>query len=188
MTEAPPPRRRMTDAIGTSRAEVLRRRAAKLARPDRDDRPRRDRIEVVEFRVAGERYGIETSYVREVFQVREITPVPCTPPFILGIINVRGRILSVLGVRKLFDLPEREGSEGFRVLILESGTMEFSMLADEIEGITRVSPGDLQAALPTLVGVKAEYLKGITPDRLILLDAGRMLADPALTVHEEVSG
>ncbi len=170
-----------------SSKEVLEGRAAKLAKIPLDGQASRERTEIVEFLIAHERYGIESGYVREVYQVREYTPVPCTPPFVLGVINVRGRITPVLDIRKFFGLPDRERGDVYRVLILQSDAMEFGVLADEIIGVVRICPTDLQATLPTLNGVRIEYLKGISPDRLTVLDAGKMLADPNLLVHEEVT-
>lgn len=170
-----------------SRREQLEKRAADLARTQRGEESPGKTAEIVEFLIASERYGIESRYVREVFQARQTTAVPCAPPFVLGVINVRGRIVSVLDIRKFFDLPGREGGDACRVLILQSDAMEFGVLADEIMGVARVRLDDLQATLPTLTGVRVEYLKGVAADRLIVLDAGRMLADPGLVVHEEVT-
>jgi purine-binding chemotaxis protein CheW len=65
-------------------------------------------IEVVEFLLAHEKYGIESKCVREVYPLKELTPVPCTPSFVRSIINVRGKILSVIDIKKFFELPEDE--------------------------------------------------------------------------------
>lgn len=179
-------RRRATDAIGQTRQQILDRRARRLAEPPPATAAPQGQIEIVEFRVGAERYAIETMWVREVFQAKAITSVPGTPGFVVGIINVRGRIISVVDIRDFFGLHGREASEGIRVLILRSDEMEFALLADEILGVSRITAGDLQATLPTLSGTRAEYLKGITNDRMTVLDAGRMLADPALVVDEEI--
>jgi purine-binding chemotaxis protein CheW len=173
-------------SAGSPERELLEMRAARLAEPLPDDQVHRELIELVLFRLGGERYGIESRHVREVFRARECTPVPCTPPFVLGVVNVRGRITSVLDLRKLFDLPGAEGEDTLPVLILSSGEMEFGVAADEVLGVARVSPADLQADLPTVGGARAEYLKGVRADRLIVLDGGRMLSDPGLVVQEEV--
>ncbi len=180
-------RRRATDAIGMTRQQILERRALRLAEPPPDRAPSKGLLEIVEFRVGAERYAVETSFVREVFQARALTSVPGTPPFVVGIINVRGRIISVVDIRGFFGLPGRKDTDGLQVLILRSNTMEFALLADEVAGVARIAGDDLQATLPTLNGTRAEYLKGITADRLTVLDAGKMLDDPALVIDEEVS-
>ena len=82
---------------------ILKARAKALAlEPEREKR-KGEYLEVVEFLLAYETYAIETAYVREVYPLKELTVLPCTPPFVLGIINVRGQILSVIDIKKFFD-------------------------------------------------------------------------------------
>jgi purine-binding chemotaxis protein CheW len=64
--------------------------------------------------------------------------------------------------------------------------MEFGILADEIRGVRNVLSKDVQAGLPTLTGIRLEYLLGVTEDRLIILDGGKLLTDKNLPVYEEV--
>jgi purine-binding chemotaxis protein CheW len=112
--------------------------------------------------------------------------VPGTPEIVVGIINVRGRIISVIDIRGFFGVRRPEAAESAPVLILRSDEMEFALLADEIVGVSRIAQGDLQATLPTLHGTRADYLKGVTNDRMTVLDAGKMLADPGLVVDEDI--
>ncbi|MBI2413780.1 MAG: purine-binding chemotaxis protein CheW [Deltaproteobacteria bacterium] len=142
-------------------------------------------IEVVEFRLAAERYAFESSMVREVVPISELTPMPCTPPFVLGIINLRGQILSVIDIKKLFGLPEKGITQLNKVIVLSSDEMEFGVLADEVSGSGRVRPDALKR-LPTLTGIREEFLKGVTGEGLVVLDAGRLLADKSIVVHEAV--
>ena len=123
--------------------------------------------------------------VREVVPISELTPVPCTPAFILGIISLRGQILSVIDIKKLFVLPEKGITQLNKVIVLSSGDMEFGVLADEVAGSGRVRADSLKT-LPTLTGVREEYLKGITGDGLLVLDAGRLLNDKSIVVSETV--
>lgn len=166
------------------RKDILAARARALAaEPARDEAG--EKTEIVEFLLAYERYGIETSYVREVHPLKDLTPVPCTPAFVLGIINVRGRILSIVDLKKFFDLPEKGLGELNKVIILKSDNMEFGILADTIAGVRAVPLASLQRAIPTLTGVREEYLKGITPDRVAVLDAEKILADKRIIVDEQ---
>lgn len=168
-------------------AQILRDRARALARveaPPPDVLP----IEVLGFELGKERYAVETRYVREVCVLRNLSPLPCTPPFVLGIFSARGRILPVIDIRTLFDLPGQGLGNLNRVVAVADGEMELGLLVDAIGGVQTVPATALQPALPTLAGTRAEYLKGVTADRLAVLDLGRMLADPAIVVHEEVEG
>jgi purine-binding chemotaxis protein CheW len=143
-------------------------------------------LEIIEFQLAHERYGIESSLVSEVLPLREYTVVPCTPAFVLGIVNVRGRIVSVVNLKKFFDLPAKGLTELNRVIILRTPQMELGLLADSVASTRLVRLAELQAGLPTLTGIREEYLRGITGDGLIVLAAARLLADPGLLVREEV--
>lgn len=164
---------------------ILRKRALAMAKePEAQDR--REHIYFLEFLLAHERYGVESSYVREVWPLKDLTPVPCTPPFVLGIINIRGQILSVLDMKKFFNLPEKGLGELNKVIILESDDMELGVLADNIFGIRSLPLRGLQQTLPTLTGIGEEFLKGIAEDGLILLDTGRILSDRRILVNEEV--
>jgi purine-binding chemotaxis protein CheW len=165
---------------------ILRARARALARePERKD-ALEEALDVVEFLLSYETYGIESSCVLEVYPLKDLTPLPCTPPFVLGIINVRGRILSVIDLKKFFDLPERGLTDLNKVIILHSDGMEFGILTDSILGVRRVPLSALQPSLPTLTGVREDYLKGVTQERVVILDAGKLLSDKSIIVHEEV--
>ena len=143
-------------------------------------------LEVVEFLLAYERYGIESSYVHEVYPLKELTPLPGTPPFILGVINVRGQLLSVIDLKKFFDLPERGLTDLNRVILIHNDHMEFGLLADAILGVRAIPLTDLQPSLPTLTGIREEYLRGVTGERVVILDAEKLLSDRKMIVQEEV--
>ncbi len=166
--------------------EILKTRARALAREPVGKETSSGLLEILEFLLAYETYGIEISHVRETVPLKDLTPVPCTPPFVLGLINVRGRIMSVIDIRKFFDLPEKGLTDLNKVIIVHDGEMEFGILADAVRGVRTIPSSDLQPSLPTLTGVREEFLRGVTGDRLVLLDMGKILADKRLIVHEEV--
>jgi purine-binding chemotaxis protein CheW len=166
--------------------KILRARAKALAQEPKEKEKAEKYIEVVEFLLSYEKYGIESSYIREVYPLKEFTPLPCTPPFVLGIINVRGQIISIIDIKKFFDLPEKGLTDLNKVIILHSETMKFGILADIILGVRNVLLNELQPSLPTLTGVRQEYLKGVTKERMVILDAGKLLSDKKIIVHEEV--
>ena len=179
------------DIAGESRGgpeaarRVLEARARAAARPPArpDDA---GRLEVLAFSVSGETYGVETCHVREVCQLKDLTAVPCTPPFIAGVMNLRGRILAIVDPRKFFGLPARGLTELNRVIVLRGGDNELGLLVDAIEAVRSVHASDLQESLPTLTGIRAKLLKGVTGQMLAVLDGGQLLADAALRVNEHV--
>jgi purine-binding chemotaxis protein CheW len=164
---------------------LLRERAASLARPPPP--PSTDTtLEVLEFRLATERYALESRYVDNVHPLRDLTPLPCTPSFILGVVNIHGRILPVIDLKKFFGLPEHGLTDLHRVILVRGNDLELGLLADVIVGVRSIRAEGLQEGLPTLTGIRADYLRGIGADRLVVLDLQRLLADPRIVVHEEI--
>jgi purine-binding chemotaxis protein CheW len=141
-------------------------------------------LEVVEFILGPERYGIELSHIREIHPLSEFTPLPCTPPFVLGLVNVRGQILSIIDIKKVFDLPEKGLTDLNKVIIVKANHMEVGILADAIVGVRSIAQEELHPALPTLTGIRAEYLKGITKDPMVVLDVEKILSDEKILVND----
>jgi len=180
----PPPARAEGEGAA-QRKKLLRERAHLLAREPAAEESD-ERLEVVVFLLGRERYGIETSLIREVLTLREPTPLPCTPSFVLGIMNLRGEIISVLDLRKIFGFGELEPAELNKVIVLRGAALEFGILADEVIGVRTIPAKGVHPSPTTLTGMRADYLKGVVGGRLVLLDAGKMLADRRLVVHQEV--
>ncbi|MHB8836963.1 MAG: chemotaxis protein CheW [Candidatus Methylomirabilia bacterium] len=165
--------------------EVLKARSRALALEPPSNAAAQELLEIVEFSLGAETYGIGAAFVREIFPLQEFTPLPGTPPFVLGIINVRGQILSVVDLKKIFALPEKGLGQLNKVIILRDVRMEFGILADEVLGARAVPKETIQAAPPTVAGIGAEYLLGVTAERVIILDAQRILGYEKLIVHQE---
>jgi purine-binding chemotaxis protein CheW len=165
---------------------ILRERAQALARPPSSAPAPSTMLELLEFRVGSERYALEIRHVQDVHPLRDLTPLPCTPPFVLGIVNVRGRILPVLDLKKFFELPEQGLTDLHRIILVQGNDLDFGLLADVIVGVHSVPTGGLQPALPTFTGIRADYLKGIGEGGLVVLDLDRILSDPKIIIHDEV--
>jgi purine-binding chemotaxis protein CheW len=181
----------VTDAINrglTPEEEkaILKARASALARESGAEDTSSGRLEILEFLLAYETYGIELCWVRETIPLKDLTPVPCTPPFVLGLINVRGRIVSVIDIKKFFDLPEKGLTDLNKVIIVQDGGMEFGILADAICGFRSIPLGELRQSLPTLTGIREEYLKGVTGERMVVLDGKKLLNDAKIIIHENI--
>lgn len=166
---------------------ILQARAQALGQEPEPAEAGGERIEVVEFVLAHEHYAVESRHVRDVYPLEQLTPVPCTPAFVLGIVNLRGEILSVIDLKKFFDLPEKGLTDLNKVIVLDDGGMRFGILADVIIGVHTIPVADIQASLPTLTGIRAEYLKGVTPGRTVILYAEALLSAPNIVVQEQVS-
>ncbi|MEJ0000257.1 MAG: chemotaxis protein CheW [Verrucomicrobiota bacterium] len=165
---APPP---------AEKQRILRERARRLAAEPPPAGA--ETVEVLEFVLAYEHYAVELAGVREVCPLRHLAPVPGAPPFVLGIINVRGRIVSVVDLKKFFDLPARGLTDLNKVIIVGDGAMELGLMADAVPGIRRIAlPGAGDAAAPLPAGLRGEYVKAVVAGPLAVLDLGTFLADP----------
>jgi purine-binding chemotaxis protein CheW len=165
--------------------KILRARARALAAGGRKEAPSAGLVlEVVEFVMGPEHYAVESNHIREIHPLIEFTPLPCTPAFVLGLINVRGQILSIVDIKKLFDLPEKGLTNLNRVIIVRANHMEIGILADAILGVRSIALDELRPTLPTLTGIREEYLRGVTKDPLVVLDVEKILSDETILVDE----
>lgn len=175
MTRAPAPPR---DA-----AAILRARARALARPP-EHASGSPSLDVLEFRLARESYAIETRHVSEVVPLSDLAPVPCTPAFVRGVLNVRGRVVPALDLQLFMQLATQGLRDLHHVVLVKGAGLEFGWLADAVAGVRSLPVEQLQPA-PLAAG--AEYLRGMTAERLLVLDFERVLADPRIVVNEEGS-
>lgn len=168
--------------------EVLRKRAEALSKIGLCEEASEKGIEVIVFEVANENYAIELSYIKEVYPLKDLKPIPCVPAYVSGVVNIRRKIISVIDLKIYLGLTGKGSNEPTKMIILRSSEMEFGILADTILGIRHILQKDIQVSLPTLTGVKQEFFKGVTQDALILLDGAKLLANKNLIVNEEVPG
>ena len=163
---------------------ILRERAARLARPAVDGAAPADALELLELRLASERDAVETRFVSEVHPLRDLTPLPGTPAFIRGIVNLRGRILPVYDLKKFFGLPEQGVTDLHRIVVVGGDDFEIGLLADMVVGVRVIARAALSPALPTLSAIAAEYLEGVSEESLVVLDLARLLSDPRIVVND----
>ena len=105
------------------------------------------------FSASSETYAIEMRYVREVHPLKDLTPIPCTPAFVLGVINVRGQLCPMVELKHLLGAPARGLTNATRAVIIHDATMEFGIVADAILGVRSVATADILPAPATLFGV-----------------------------------
>ncbi len=168
------------------KAHLLKERASLLAKTTGPQQTEDDFLEVTVFLLADERYAVELSHIRDVYALKEITSIPCTPSFIAGIVNVRGQILPVIDLRRFFSLPQQDRAELKNILIIHSDQTELGLLADSVVGIQSVPVAAVQTSFFNPTEVRGMYVKGITLDPLIILDAAKILSDRRIVVDEEV--
>lgn len=178
--------------LGTSlskedKESILNQRANEIALVQRKNSVEGKLNEVVIFFLEQEMYAIEAIFVKEVYPLIDVTILPCVPPWVYGVINVRRRIYSVIDLKSLFGLPRQEDKRDYKVIILEQGCASFGILTDEIYGVKSIEIDRLQSQLPTQTHKSKEYFKGITNDRIIVLNGSKLLHSDGLIVDEVVN-
>jgi len=166
---------------------ALRQRALELAKePSRQGAVEEGELYLV-FSIGPERYAIEAAYVREVYPLKRITQLPCTPSFILGIINLRGQIFSVMDIREILGIQDTAIPDAAKVVVIFTADIEVAVVVDDVQGIRTVSSRDVTNDLSLAQTEGIEYVSGVTRNRIIVLDARKLLAADRMIVNEEVS-
>jgi purine-binding chemotaxis protein CheW len=164
---------------------ILRARAEALARPVTPVAVFTDELEINVLSFGDERYGIPTSHVLEVLALRDLTPVPCTPPFVLGILNYRGRILTVLDLRPLFELPGDGSTSGHRVVAVSAAGITFGIFAETASAPITLDAAELAPPPMTLPVDRQALIRGVTREMVSVLDLEALARDPRIQVNDE---
>ncbi len=165
--------------------KILKLRAEKLARKKAKEKNVNE-IEIIEFQLANEIYGIETQFLKEVLLMKDLTMLPQTPAFVKGIINLRGEIISVIDLKNFFELPQKSIPGLEKILILKDEEMTFGISADNVYGVKKVSMENSQTRLPNLNDIREKYLRAVTKDLTIILDGKKILNDEKIIIDDKI--
>lgn len=149
-------------------------------------------IEVLEFELDtdnySEKYAIEIQYLNEVHSVKSVTKLPCTPSFIIGIINFRGKILSVIDIRNFlgFTTKRTEYDNVKKVIVVKVNELEVGIAADSILACNVIPLCEVQKNVLTIMDFKSGYFKGITKEGSIVLNIKNIMLDEKIIIDEEV--
>lgn len=171
----------MSDALHDGRArEVLASRTRALARPVRVEQ--HAALDVLVLRVAGERYGLPPDAVREVAEVRKLTPLPHAPPQLLGLTSRNGSIVPVFDLRVVLGMSLSSLPEHGRVVLLGEDRDAIAFAVEAIEGTALIAEGEL-AGSPDSIGPSLRAAaRGVTASGLVVLDPVALLASELLVV------
>lgn len=134
-------------------------------------------LQLVVFALAKEEYGLPITKVQEINRLVPITKLPQTPAFMEGIINLRGRIIPVVDLRKRFGIAITEHTDDTRIIIVEVNGQIVGITVDAVNEVVRLPVQNIESAPPTFV-LDAQYIQGVgkMEDRLlILLDIDKVL-------------
>jgi len=134
----------------------------------------------VTFRLENEKYGINVMQVQEVLRVTEIAPVPGAPMYVLGIINLRGNVVTVIDTRTRFGLPPKEMDDSTRIVIIEADEQVVGILVDSVAEVADLNTSEIESAPNVGTEESAKFIQGVAShegELLILVDLNRLLTD-----------
>ncbi len=134
----------------------------------------------VTFFLDNEKYGINVMQVQEVLRMTEIAPVPGAPDYVLGIINLRGNVVTVIDTRKRFGLPEQEADDATRIVIIEAENQVVGIVVDSVAEVVDLRASDIETAPNVGNDESSKYIQGVTSrgeQLLILVDVNKLLSE-----------
>jgi purine-binding chemotaxis protein CheW len=137
-------------------------------------------IQFVTFILMDEVYGINVMQVQEVLRITEIAPVPGAPPYVLGIINLRGNVVTVIDTRTRFGLPTKETDDASRIIVIESEKQVVGILVDAVAEVVELRESEIDAAPNVGTEESSRYIQGVATmeeSLLILVDLNKLLTD-----------
>lgn len=142
---------------------------------------------ILSFRLGENSYSLPATSVREVQPLGVYTPLPAVPSFVVGLVNVRGRLLTVIDLRPLLGLPPAPPGPGAQQLIISVDDSEISLLADSVVSV-RHSSVELSPTPTSTAGRALVWVRGVDADLSIHIAPDLLFADPALLVNAEAEG
>lgn len=136
--------------------------------------------QLVTFHLEDETYGINVMHVQEVLRVTEIAPVPGAPPYVLGIINLRGNVVTVIDTRSRFGLPPGDIGEASRIVIIESEMQVVGILVDSVAEVVELRGSEIDSAPNVGNEESSKFIQGVaTRDSslLIVVDLNKLLSE-----------
>ncbi|NRA83769.1 MAG: chemotaxis protein CheW [Gammaproteobacteria bacterium] len=137
-------------------------------------------LQWVTFRLENETYGVNVMQVQEVLRYSEIAPVPGAPSYVLGIINLRGSVVTVIDTRSRFGLLPDEITDNTRVVIIESDKQVIGILVDSVAEVVYMKASEIEPAPNVGTDESAKFIRGVCNrenELLILVDLDKLLGD-----------
>ncbi|NCC24472.1 MAG: chemotaxis protein CheW [Deltaproteobacteria bacterium] len=146
-------------------------------------------LQLVTFSIGEEEFGVEILKVQEIIRMLEITKVPRAPEFVEGVINLRGKVIPILDLRKRFGLLSKDHDKNTRIIVIEINSMIVGFVVDSVSEVLRIPANTVEPPPPVVSGLDSEYISGVgkLEDRLlILLDLNRLLSNEEQNVLGQV--
>ena len=135
-------------------------------------------LQLVTFSIDEEVFGVNILKVQEIIRIMEITRVPRSPEFVEGVINLRGRVIPIVDLRRRFGLAAIAHDKDTRIIVIELNSLVVGFIVDAVSEVLRIPADTVEPTPPGAAGVDSEYISGVgkLQDRLlILLDLDKLL-------------
>jgi purine-binding chemotaxis protein CheW len=137
-------------------------------------------LQWVTYRLDDETYGINVMQVQEVLRYTEIAPVPGAPGYVMGIINLRGNVVTVIDTRSRFGLPPADVTDNTRIVIIESEEQVLGIMVDSVAEVVYLKTSEIDSAPSVGTEESAKFIQGVSnrgDQLLILVDINKLLSD-----------
>lgn len=135
-------------------------------------------LQLVTFSIGEEEFGVNILKVQEIIRTMDITKVPRAPAFVEGVINLRGKVIPIIDLRKRFGLFSKPEDKDTRIVVIEINNIIVGFVVDAVSEVLRIPASTVEPPPPVVAGVESDYINGVgkLKDRLlIMLDLDRIL-------------
>ncbi|MGM0598975.1 MAG: chemotaxis protein CheW [Candidatus Rifleibacteriota bacterium] len=151
----------------------------------------RHEIQVVGFYIGEDEYAVNISKVREISAMIDIRKVPKSPPFVEGVINLRGEIVPIIDLRKRFDLEINKNLQSAKILIVELGKNQVGMIVDNVSEVMKFFQDEIEKTPPMFsASIGSQYIQGVAKlneKLIILLDVEKLLSFEEQSVLKDLN-
>jgi purine-binding chemotaxis protein CheW len=149
-----------------------------MAQIEKNNNANSDELQLVSFNIGTEEFGVEILKVQEINRMVEITKVPQAPHYVEGVINLRGKVIPIIDLRKRFNLDVKEYDKNTRIVVVDISGSIMGMIVDAVSEVLRLPSSTIEPPPEIVTGLNAEYIKGVAKleDRLLIfLDLSRVI-------------
>jgi len=136
-------------------------------------------LQLVTFSIGEEEFGVDILKVQEIIRTMEITKVPRAQEFVEGVINLRGKVIPIIDLRRRFGLDSKAHDKHTRIIVIEINNMIVGFVVDSVSEVLRIPASTVEPPPPVVAGLESDYISGVGKlhDRLlILLDLDKLLS------------
>lgn len=136
-------------------------------------------LQLVTFSIGEEEFGVNILKVQEINRTMEITKVPRSPEFVEGVINLRGKVIPIIDLRRRFGLSSKPEDKDTRIIVIEINSVIVGFVVDAVSEVLRIPASTVEPPPPVVAGVESDYISGVgqLKDRLlIMLDLDKLLS------------